>query len=176
MNYTRFKTSWFGILLIIFGAAMLMDRLGVINIDFANLFWPLMMIVGLMIVGKGFASDKRGKIYWGTVLFMYSLFFLMRSIDTFELHGYIFFPASFLIFGIAFFMMYLTNLKDWPLLIPSVVLCFIGAMFILTEYGFLYKWEVWDIVRLWWPVILILFGLAMLLRRKCNSSPSTPQP
>mgnify|MGYP001239066332 FL=1 len=176
MNYTRFNTLWFGILLIIFGAAMLMDRLGVINIDFANLFWPLMMIVGLMIVGKGFASDKRGKIYWGTVLFMYSLFFLMRSIDTFELHGYIFFPASFLIFGIAFFMMYLTNLKDWPLLIPAVVLCFIGSMFILTEYGFLYKWEVWDIVRLWWPIILIMFGLAMLLRRKCNSSPSTPQP
>ena len=171
----KFNVSWFGIILVVFGAAMLLDRLDVINVDFSNILWPFMMILGLLIVGRGFSADRRGKIYWGTVLFLYSLFFLLRSIDRFEIEGYMFFPASFIIFGIAFFMMYLTNLKDWPLLIPSVILCFVGSMFILTEYGILYRWEVWDIVRLWWPVILILFGVAMLLKRRCNSTPSAPQ-
>lgn len=165
MNNARNKISWFGIALIIIGVAMLLDHLDIYNIAFSSIFWPLMMIIGIVTVAGGFSQNRRGKIYWGTVLFLYSLFFLLRSIDTIEIYGYIFLPASFLIFGIGFFMMFLNNLKDWPFLIPAFILTGIGSLFILTEYGYLSQWELWDIVRTYWPVILILFGLAMLLKR-----------
>ncbi|MBI4809915.1 MAG: hypothetical protein HY800_00385 [Ignavibacteriales bacterium] len=169
----NFKTSWFGIALIVIGAAMLLDQLDVLNIDFSTIFWPLLMLIGIVTVGRGFTENRRAKIYWGTVLFLYSLFFLLKSIDYFEIYAHTFFPASFLIFGIAFFMMYLNNFKDWPLLIPAIVLSGIGSIFILTEYGFFYRWDVWDAVRTYWPVILILFGLAILLKRY-NTKSDTP--
>jgi len=173
MSNHKYKTSWFGIALMIVGGFMLLERFNVVDIDFATVFWPLMMLIGIVSVGRGFSQERRGKIFWGTVLFLYSLFFLLKSIDSFEIYGYTFFPASFLIFGIAFLMMYLNNFKDWPFLIPAFLLSVVGALFILSEYGFLYRWEVWDIMRLYWPVILILLGLAMLLRRKYHSSAPT---
>lgn len=173
MSVARCRTSWFGIALIIIGVAMLLDHLHIFDIAFSSIFWPLMMIVGIVAVAGGFSQNRRGKIYWGTVLFLYSLFFLLRSIDSIELYSYIFLPASFLIFGIGFFMMYLNNFKDWPFLIPAILLTGIGSLFLLTEYGCFSHREVWDAVRTYWPVILILFGLAMLLKRY-NTKSNTP--
>lgn len=173
MSIARCRTSWFGIALIIIGVAMLLDHLNIVEIAFSSIFFPLMMIVGLVAVAHGFSQNRRGKIYWGTVLFLYSLFFLLRSIDTIELYAYIFLPASFLIFGIGFFMMFLNNLKDWPFLIPAILLTGIGSLFIFTEYGCLSHREVLDIARTYWPVVLILFGVAILLRRY-NTKSDTP--
>jgi len=166
------KTSWLGVVLIIIGIVMLLDKLDVINVDFGTILWPLLMLVGVIVVARGFSDNRRGKIYWGTVLFLYALFFLLKSIDYFEIYSQTFFPASFLIFGIAFLMMYLNNFKDWPLLIPALVLIALGCVFILTEYGIIYRWDVWNFISVYWPVILILFGIAILLKRtniKSNS-------
>jgi len=174
MSNNTVKISWFGIILIIVGVVMLLDKFQVINISFSSIFWPLMMLVGIIAVGRGYNQNRRGKIFWGTVLFMYALFFFLRSSDYFEVYSHTFFPATFLIFGIAFFMMYLSNMKDWPLLIPAVVLAAAGSLFILNEYGYIYDWEVWDVIRLYWPVILILFGVAILLRRRYTVNSNKP--
>ncbi|MDI6765665.1 MAG: DUF5668 domain-containing protein [Bacteroidota bacterium] len=165
MSESRCRTSWFGIALIIVGAAMLVDHLNIINIAFSSIFWPLLMVIGIFAVGKGFSQNRLRKIYWGTVLFLYSLFFFLRSIDSIELYSFVFLPASFIIFGVGFFMMYLNNFKDWHFLIPALLLTGIGSLFLLTEYGCFSHREVWDAVRTYWPVILILFGLAILLKR-----------
>jgi hypothetical protein len=171
MNGNVKKISWFGIVLIVLGLFMLLDRFDLIQFHFSNVFWPLMMLLGIMAVARGFNQNRRGKIFWGTTLFLYSLFFLLKSIDYFEIYGQTIFPATFLIFGIAFFMLYINNLKDWPFLIPTVLLTGIGGAFLLSEYGYLYRWDVIDVVRTYWPVILILTGLGLLFRRY-NSKPN----
>ncbi len=165
MNITRNKISWFGIALIIVGVAMLLNRLNIFNIAFSVIFWPLIMIGGLIAVAHGFSQNRQGKIYWGTVLFLYSLLFLLRSIDTIELYTNIFFASTFLIFGIGFFMLFLNNLKDWHFLIPAILLTGIGSLFIFTEYGCLSHRELLVVVRTYWPVVLILFGVVILLRK-----------
>jgi hypothetical protein len=171
MNGNVKKISWFGIVLIVLGLFMLLDRFDLIQFHFSSVIWPLMMLLGIMAVARGFNQNRRGKIFWGTTLFLYSLFFLLKSIDYFEIYGQTIFPATFLIFGIAFFMLYINNLKDWPFLIPTVLLTGIGGAFLLSEYGYLYRWDVIDVVRTYWPVILILTGLGLLFRRY-NSKPN----
>jgi hypothetical protein len=166
MNERNFHLPWFGIALIVFGVALLFNKLGIITVGFHHIFWPLLMLLGIAGVSKGYARNRRGKIFGGTILFLYSLFFFLRSIESVEFHDYMFLPATFLIFGIAFVMMYLHNFRDWFLLIPAFLLCGIGILFILTEYGYLYEWEAWEAVRLYWPIGLILLGVALILRRR----------
>jgi hypothetical protein len=165
MNNNVKKVSWFGIVLIVLGAFMLLDKFDLIQFKFSSIFWPLMMLLGIVAVSRGFNLNRRGKIFWGTTLFLYSLFFLLKSIDYFEIYSQTFFPATFLVFGISFFMLYINNMKDWPFLIPSFLLIAVGGAFILTEYGYLYRWDVIDAVKTYWPVILILTGVALLFRR-----------
>lgn len=175
MSNLKSNISWFGILLVVIGIIMLLDHFSVFSIDFSTIFWPLMMLVGIVIVSRGFGGNHRGKIFWGSVLFLYSLFFFIRSIDYFDVHGRLIFPASFIIFGVAFFMMYLGNMKDWPLIIPSAILGAMGVIFILTEYGYLYRWDVWDAVVDYWPVLLIVVGIVMIMKHK-SSAPKPPPP
>jgi|WetSurMetagenome_2_1015567.scaffolds.fasta_scaffold597402_2 hypothetical protein len=180
MSKTAQKISWFGIVLIVIGLAMLLDRFDVFNLRFSTIFWPMVSLCGLVLVGRGYAQERRGRVFWGTVLFLYGIFFVLRSIDYFEIYGYTFFPASFLVFGLAFFMMYLCNFRDWPLLIPSMILLGIGSLILMNEYGFLYPYEVFDIIHMYWPVALILFGVGLMLRKKYPSTqqanPPTPAP
>jgi len=176
MSNIKYNISWFGILLVVIGIVMLLDHFSVFDIDFSTVFWPLMMLVGIVIVSRGFVGINRGKIFWGSVLFLYSLFFLIRSIDYFEIQGRLIFPASFIIFGIAFFMMYMGNIKDWPLIIPAAILGGMGTLFILTEYGYLYRWDVWEAIADYWPVLLIIVGFVLILKHKSSAPPpQTPQ-
>jgi hypothetical protein len=156
---------------------MLLDHFNVFNVEFSTIFWPLMMLVGIVVVSRGFGNNQRGKIFWGSVLFLYALFFFLRSIDYFDIHGRLIFPSSFIIFGVAFFMMYLGNTKDWPLIIPAAILGGMGMLFLLTEYGYLCRWDVWDVIVDYWPILLIIIGLVMILKHKSSvTQPKPPQP
>ena len=166
MERRRLHISWFGIALIVLGLALLMDRLHVLRVDFAQIFWSLMMLFGILKVVGGFSGNLRGRIFWGTVLFLFGLFFLLRTIDRIEIDAHMFPPATFLIVGIAFFMMFLNNVRDWHYIIPAVLLIGVGGAFTLTEFGYLSRWEVWEAVRMYWPVALILLGLGLIMRRR----------
>jgi hypothetical protein len=175
MSNGRKNIPWFGVALVVIGAAILLQKLHVIEVDFWTVFWPLMMLMGLVGVARGFSGEKRGKIFWGTVGFLFSLFFLLRSLDFVEIRPHMFLPAAFLVFGIAFLMLFVNTFRDWYLLIPAVILGGTGVMFLLAEYGFLYYWDVWQTFRVYWPAVLILFGLAIILKRR-SGQPSNPPP
>jgi len=176
MSKLRSNVSWFGILLVVIGVIMILDHFNVFSIDFATIFWPLLMLVGIVVVSKGFGDNHRGKIFWGSVLFLYSLFFFIRSIDYFDVPGRLIFPASFIIFAVAFFMMYLGNTRDWPLILPAAILGGMGIIFILTEYGTLCWWDTWDLIADYWPVLLIAVGLVLILKHKSSKTTEPPPP
>lgn len=171
MDTLKRQFSWFGAALVLFGAALLLHKLHFINVSFWNIFWGFLVLLGLSGVVQGFSKNRRGQVFWSSVGFLYGIFFLLRSIDRFDIGYDMFFPASFLIFGIAFFMMFLNNFHDWHLLIPSVFLCGIGTAFLLSELGYFYYWDVYDAVHRYWPVVIIAIGLALMLRRRPHLPP-----
>ncbi|MBI4547117.1 MAG: hypothetical protein HY707_04000 [Ignavibacteriae bacterium] len=169
MNTSKPGIPWFGIVLIIVGGVLLLTKLDVFDIDFSTVFWSLLMVFGLVGVGRGFADTKNGKVFWGTLVFLYGLYFLLYTSDYVDIEGYLFIPSTFLIFGIAFLMLYVNNFRNWYYLIPALFLCGTGAAFIFAELGYLYRHDVWDAVRLFWPLILILIGLAIILRKRIQT-------
>jgi hypothetical protein len=170
MKERKLRLSWLGLGLILFGTVLLLRKLGYIDIAFHHIFWGLVMLWGIVSVSRGFAYDRRGSIFFGTVVFLYGLLFLLRSLESIDVHFYMFFPAAFLIFGIACLMMYLHDMRDWFLLVPTLFLCGAGVLLLLPEFGYMYRWEVWEFVHLYWPVGLILLGLAILFRRRVSQS------
>ena len=156
------RYSWFGIGLVIIGAAMLLDRLDVIRFGWQPIFWTLIAAFGIAKAVDGFGRKKSGRVFWGTVLFLFGAYNLLRDLDVVELRSYWMLPAMLVIMGLSFLMMYISSLKEWHLLIPAILLLGIGAVMIMTEYGYFYRYDVFEAVRMYWPVGLILFGGAMV--------------
>ena len=178
-NIHRFP--WIGVVLIVIGGALLINRLGIFHIGYSYILWSLIIIFGVVEVTRGFSGSHSGRIFLGTVMFLYGLYFLLRATDYVELRGHMLIPATFIIMGFAFIMMYLNNLKEWAFLIPAVILVGVGGAYILSDVGYLYPWEVRETVRLYWPVGLILIGVAIVFRRRAHTgkqddTPGQPPP
>ncbi len=165
----RRRVPWFGIILIIIGVALLIHRFGVYHIEFSYILWSVVMIYGAVAVVRGFSGSQTGRVFFGTVLFLYGLYFLLRTTEYVELRGHMFIPATFIITGFAFIMMFLNNPREWTFLVPAAILVGFGAIYILSDTGFLSPWDVRENVRLYWPVALILIGVAILFRRRIHS-------
>lgn len=176
MNKSRIP--WFGVALVVIGIAILLDKSHIVELDLWTVFWPLMMLLALMSVARGFSQDRarRGRIFGGTVWFLYSLFFFLRASDFVEIRAHMFVPATFAIIGIAFLMLVVNDLRDWYFLVPAILLFGAGVVLMIAAYGMIEYWDVWEVVRTWWPVVLILFGVAMLFCRRQASPPPTNIP
>ena len=174
MDKKNMRLPTFGIILVVLGILLLLHRMHFLHIEFSQILWSLVALWGIVEVTRGFTRSVKGKVFWGTVLFLFGVFFFLRTFDAFYFHEYMIPSAAFLIFGIAFLMMYLNNLREWYLLIPSVLLIVVGGAFTLAEVGYLSRWEVWDAVRMYWPVGLILLGLGIIARKRMHLQSEPP--
>jgi len=159
------RFSWLGTGLVIIGAAMLLDRLDLVRVGWQPVFWIVILIFGGLRAVDGFSRKKHGRVFWGTMLFLFGTYQLLRGLDVVELRSYWMLPAMLVIVGSSFLMMYVGSPREWHLLIPSALLLGTGAALILTEHGYIYRYDVIETVRLYWPVGLIMFGLALVARR-----------
>lgn len=164
------RIPWFGVALILFGLLLLVNKLDLLDVSFHEIFWPIIMLLGLVGVARGFGRGKRAKIFFSTAVFLYALFFLLHSIDRFEVEGHLVVASSFLIFGIACLMVWCNDLRDWFYLVPATLLSGVGVALLASELGYLSHWQVIDAVEVYWPLALILFGLGMILRRKLHTT------
>jgi hypothetical protein len=156
----------FGILLLVVGVALLLEKLDVIEFGWSKILWAAVAVLGAAIVIRSFVQNGRAGIFWGTLLFLYGLFFLLRSLDLIESQVAVFMPATFTILGFGFLMLFVSDPKDWHLLIPSVILLGFGGAFMLAEAGYIHRWEMWETFRTWWPLVLVLVGFSLVLRRR----------
>ena len=165
MSRTAARVSLLGIFLIAFGALLLLRKFGVIDLHVREIVWPALALFGLIVAGRGLADGVKWKIFWGTVLFLYSIFFLLRSLDRYDIPLGMIFPSTFLVFGVVLVMLFVNKPAEWYFLVPGLLLMAVGGSMLLTEYGYWYGWEFRDAIATWWPLALVLMGAGMLLRR-----------
>ncbi len=166
MSRTANRVSLLGLFLIGFGLVILLRKFHVIDVRTGELIWPFLAVLGLFMTGRGLVDSRKGKIVGGTVLFLYSIFFLLRSMDRVYVPIDLIVPATFLIFGIVALMLFVNKPGEWYYLVPAVVLLAIGGLVMLSEYGYWYGWEARQFLKTWWPAALVLFGAAMILRHR----------
>jgi hypothetical protein len=154
-----------GIILVLAGAGLLLDELHLLDFGWEKVLWLAVALLGALLTFRAFANNEQGRIFFGTVLFLFGVLFLLRSFDIVHRGAHVFWPAILVIIGMAFLMLYINNTREWALLFPAVLFVGLGAVFMLAELNYLCYWDVWDAVRQYWPVVLILIGMAMILER-----------
>jgi len=157
------RVSWFGLALILVGALLLLQRMEFIHLHWSVLLWASMALLGLRLLLTGFPQSRRGRVFWGTQILLFGTYQVAGGIGLIGQHWYYLAPAWLMFIGAGFLMMYLTDMRNWHLLVPATAAGGFGLMLLLAEFGVLSRWEVTDAVKEYWPIALILFGLLMLL-------------
>lgn len=169
----------FGIVLIALGVVLLLNRLDVFFVQWDSLAWVAGLCLGGFLVVDGFVRGRRARVYWGGVLFFFSLYWVLTRLDVIHHHGFFVTPVILLSFGLSFFLLYASDTKEYGLLFPAVLLTGVGAIMILWWLEYIEWYEVRCYVRTYWPLLLIIWGAGLLLRRRKpliqpTSSPTHP--
>jgi hypothetical protein len=160
------RFSWFGAALILLGITMLLNRLNVVPWSWHIAAWAMLALFGVDRALRGFQHTQGWRVFWGTMVFLVGLYNILRGLDIVELRSYFFFPVLMLMLGLSFLAMYLCRPAEWHLLIPTLSFLGLGVILMMTEIGYLYRWDVMPFIKSYWPVVLILFGVALLVNRR----------
>lgn len=162
----RNKVSLIGAILVLIGVALLLKQMHILDINGKKLLWIALTVYGGATVTRSFWYNVRHKIFWGSLCFFTGILFTMREYGLVYGSAPMFLPAALVIFGFSFLVLFVFNVKDWHLLIPSLLFLGLGSALMLTELKLLYAEQVWHVVHDYWPVALILMGGAMVLRKR----------
>lgn len=156
----------FAIILITVGLLLLADQLGMLDLTLWHFVTGCMILYGMSVVIRSFSTGDRKKIFWGTLLFLLGLYLLLDSLGLIPTQYPALIPAVFLMLGFSFLMSYLHNARDWLLLIPTLFFIGIGGLIIADERELLTAHTIVQYVRQYWPLLLILFGLGLILNSR----------
>jgi hypothetical protein len=151
-----------GILLILIGLLLLIDRLDLFRFTWRTMYPVLVLSTGLLFLVLSGGTRNRGAIFSGSVLTVLGVFFVLRNYRLLTEVRYLEGWAVFLVsLGIGFLVLYVLEPKDWGLLVPGGILLFIGGTALLEQLGVI-DWRTWEQIIDFWPVILILIGAKLL--------------
>lgn len=149
------RTNILGLIMIILGLIFLLDNLNILRFEFFML-WPLLVILGGTGFWLGFLTNRKnlGLIMPGTILIIYGALFMYCALTDWD-YMRILWPVFLLGPGIGFFLMYaFSEKKDRGLLLPGGILTLLSLLFAFSHLNYLR----------YWPVILIIIGIVLLLR------------
>ncbi len=159
--------------MLMLGSALIVLGLLFLAVNFSDYswedFWPLFMIAGGMSFLAGYLADRRnyGFLMPATILTAYGILFLACSLTAWD-YMEEWWPTFILGPGLGLLAMYFGGKRETGLLVPASILIGLAAIFFLV-FGPLQEYEQY------WPVLLILAGVGLLLRRR-ESSPQSQTP
>ncbi len=165
MKYNR-NTLALGSVLIVLGLMFL-------AVNFSDYgweeFWPLFMIAGGLAFLSAYLADRRnyGFLMPATILTVYGTLFLLRSLTDWD-YMEEWWPTFVLGPGLGLLAMYFGGKRESGLLVPAAILLGLASIFFIV-FGPLQAYE------RYWPVLLILAGVALLLRRR-DDAPQSQTP
>ena len=156
----------FGIIVVTFGVVLLLRQIHLTSIDgYSIVLFGVLVYGGAMII-RSYALNVRQSLYFGSLCFYSALVLLMGKYGVIEQTPFVYVPAFLIVFGLSFVMLFIFNMRDFHLLVPSVIFIGLGVAFMMTEIGYWYVGDVKEAISMYWPVALIVFGGLMLVRKK----------
>ena len=169
MEQRKNNISVIGIIFICLGLALLLKQMHIIDISAKKLIWIGVTLFGAASVFRAFVFNVRQKIFFGSLCFFTGILFTLRAYDVLYGSGAMYLSACLLILGLSFLVLFIFDIRDWHVLIPAMLFCGLGAAFMLTGLGYWYTRDVVDVITKYWPLALILFGGAIIFRRRSTT-------
>ena len=166
MKHSQITILTFLILLI--AASILLNILGIIEFDSRELFGYSFIFYGVATVYTSFGERNKFLIFLGAVIFLSGIAISLPAHFDFIRPVNIFIPSSVLIAGISLFIVYFDDTKNKTILFASLILIVTGLIFILSARNIqpvVFIESVLKIVEVYWPVLLIISGITIILKR-----------
>jgi hypothetical protein len=160
------RATVIGVGLIILGAVLLLNKIGVMYFSWKRILWLFGMIAGGGLVVQGFVRHQRGKVFWGSFLFFVSLYYTLWTWWIIDHDYLLWLPSMSIAFGLSFLVLFAYEPKNVTELIPASIFVGMGMIGILWWWEYLEWFEVEDAVRTYWPLLLVALGLALMFRRR----------
>ena len=163
MMSTHKHSIWPGLILIVIGALLLVNKLVPYSIGWYEIYPLILMALGVLIFISVIGKRDKGAVFFGTFLFLLGLFFFLRNFDIIPYY-YMreVWPIILIILGLSFVSVFITKPDDWGVLVPGGILLFLGIAFLLRKFHIIYL-DIGDIIAEYWPVILIIIGGGIIL-------------
>jgi hypothetical protein len=160
------RFSFIGVGLIFVGLILLLKHLDLFDIRWSKLIWPALSILGLWIAARGFALRRRSSVFTGSVLFFVCLFVALKKFDILRYDMGDWIPAVSLSIGLAFLALLVLEPRNIIVIVPMVVFGGFGVMYYLWWMDIMNGYEMRRLVKLYWPLLLIIWGAAFLIPRR----------
>ena len=162
-NYT---VSLIGVVLIVMGAALILSRLHIVPYRWDIIFWGSIGVYGLLATALAFVTRRRGAAFLGSVLFFFSIAAILHRMHLVESAPWDWFATLSLILGFSFLILFFFDPRRIGTLIPAILFGAYGVFYYLWWYDMIEWFDVMHYVRIYWPVLLVLWGLSILLHRR----------
>jgi hypothetical protein len=169
MHALPVRNYWFPLLLIFFGAAMLLHRLHVIWAGWAPVLWLAVAAGGGIMLFNGIVRRSRGGVFWGFFWFALGGACFLRTCEVVWLDPGIVVSGLLIVVGTGMILMYVVSPRDWHLLVPAACLLLVGGAILSTELGWFPAWDMAPVVNRWWPAGLVLSGAALIVNTPLSS-------
>jgi hypothetical protein len=158
--------SIFGFFLIFLGAGLLLNKLHVLHYTWGMILWGCLGVVGFAAVVQAFVTRRRGVVFWGSLLFFVSVLMIIHRSMLFDFAPWDA-PAAFsLALGFSFLMQFIYDPRRIGVLVPILFFGGYGVLYYLWWWDVIDWFELKQYVRLYWPVLVILWGFAMIFGRR----------
>ncbi|MBN2415875.1 hypothetical protein JXO52_08530 [bacterium] len=152
-----------GILLIAAGAWLMSRQSWLIYDIWQYLFPVLLLLLAAAVIINGRRTEKPSAFFWGTFLSLMSVYYFLENYSLAALPAGIEWPAVILSAGIAFLVSFFIRPNKVGLLLPGCLLTVWGGVDVLEAFH-IHTFDYIDMLERYWPGLLIVFGLALILR------------
>lgn len=153
-----------GILFIVIGLWLFARRFFFFTPYWIRIYPIILIFFAVLLFIETSRRNHSGSLFWGVVLLSVGGFFFLRNfaiIPYFYADEY--WPIFLLSLGMGFIALFVLNPRDWGIIIPAGLFLFFGIGFSLhTFHTYFWGWE--RFIENYWPMILILIGLGVLIR------------
>lgn len=166
MNNNRFVL---GISFFLAGFLSLLKYLNVISMPDEQILGSAIIFYSLPTAYFSLENGKRDKLVWATILFCVSVVLIVKSyFEILDTRGIIFVSILF-VSGTVLMLLFIENMKEKVFFFSSLILILLSYLSV-TFFKNLGLFEtankIGNLVEVFWPVILIVLGIGVFIKRK----------
>ncbi|GAB4367549.1 MAG: hypothetical protein Kow0042_08280 [Calditrichia bacterium] len=152
-----------GFILIIAGLLILLH-----NADIEVLNWDLLkgllpLIFGVYLFSKGISHPQKKGIFGGSWFVLLGIYLLLDGFHIIEISRGLTISVLTMVTGISFLVAFIFRRNSWAYLLTGTLVLFIGLFFLLVHLYILPGYLLIEVVDRYWPILLILLGLFIII-------------
>jgi len=151
------------ILLIVFGVLLIFNQFDLIYFSRLNIFITGSIFLGIVLLNKGFKNPQKKGLLGGSFFISFALILVLMRIGFLPINDQVGTGMIFVLLGLANIIYFLVYPKRTANIIFAILFLLLGLPFLLTYYDVLSVWMVEDYFITYWPALLIIIGLGLLV-------------